>query len=106
MSWDELDLFALEPLGGIDPFGGIDALEDDKRRWWPGRAKGFCAAPRAAGRARAHTDGGGRVLEERATLPAADENISSRWGAVVMRMVTSACSAQGLAIRCCTVLSK
>ena len=66
----ELEPFALEPSGGID------ALEDDKRRWWLGRTKGCWAAPRAAGRAKAHTEGGGRVLGARATLPAADENIA------------------------------
>lgn len=63
----------------FDPFelsGGADALEDDKRRWWPGRGKGCGVAPRTAGRAKAHTEGGGRALEERMTLPAAEENMA------------------------------
>lgn len=84
--WAELEPFALEPSGGIE------ALEDDKRRWWPpGRTKGCWVAARAAGRVKAHTAGGGRVLGARATLPAAEENISSRWTAMVVKMSKSAC---------------
>ena len=83
--WAELDPFALEPSGGIE------ALEDDRRRWWPpGRTKGCWAAARAAGRVKAHTEGGGRVVGARATLPAAEENISSRWRAMMVELFKSA----------------
>ena len=57
-------------------------MEDDKRRWWLGRAKGFCAAPTDAGRAKTHTEGGARVLGERTILPAVENIASSGWRAM------------------------
>lgn len=72
--WAELEPFALDPFA-LEPSGGIEVLEDDSRRWC--RAKGFWQAPTAAGRAKAHAAGTGRLEGERTALATAGVNMAA-----------------------------
>ena len=77
--WAELDPFALEPSGGIE------ALEDDRRRWWAG-LKGCCAVLIAA-RPKALAGTTVMALVERKALPSAGENMASGGGVGGVRML-------------------